>query len=166
MKYDPEIHHRRSIRLHGHDYSQAGAYFVTVCTHNHDLLLQFEAAQAAVLSVWHALPLRFPTVVLDEFVIMSNHVHGIIILRGAASRAPKESGAASSAPTLGRVVRAYKSVSAVEANRILGRTGQPFWQSNYYEHIVRSDHELDHIRQYIRENPINWDQAPNNPSNL
>lgn len=156
MKYDPQIHHRRSIRLRGYDYAHAGAYFVTVCTYNRDLLLQAQGVQEVVSSTWHALPVHFPAVALDEFVIMPNHLHGIIIMRGAAS----------SAPSLGQVVRAFKSASAIEANKVLNRSGQPFWQRNYYEHIIRNDHDLNRIRQYIRDNPLAWDEDPDNPANL
>ena len=155
MKYDPQVHHRRSIRLTGYDYSQPGAYFITICTHNRALFLQAERLQEVVRSAWHDLPLRFPSVVLDEFVIMPNHVHGIISLRGAAS----------SAPTLGRVVRAFKSVSAIAANKALGRSGQPFWQHNYYEHVIRDEEELNAVRRYIRENPLKWSDDPDNPAN-
>jgi len=157
MKYDPQIHHRRSIRLAGHDYSQAGAYFITICTHNGDLSLQDESVREVVRSAWCGLPDRFPGVALDEFVIMPNHIHGIIVLAG---------GAASGAPTLERIVRAFKSISAIGANRVLGRSNRPFWQRNYYEHIIRDDEELNAIRQYILDNPRNWPDDPENPSNM
>ena len=156
MKYRPQGLHRRSIRLQGFDYSQAGAYFITICTHNRALFLQAERVQEVVRSAWHDLPVRFPSVVLDEFVIMPNHVHGIISLRGAAS----------GAPTLGRVVRAFKSVSAITANEALGRSGQPFWQRNYYEHVIRDEEELNAVRRYVRENPLRWSDDPDNPANL
>jgi REP element-mobilizing transposase RayT len=161
MKYDPQIHHRRSVRLAGYDYWQAGAYFITICTHNRELSLQAEAVREVVRLAWHGLPARFPVVALDEFGIMPNHVHGIIILAEAAS-----GGAASSAPTLGHVVRAFKSISAIEANKILGRSDRPFWQRNYYEHVIRDEEELDVIRRYIRDNPRNWLDDPDNPSNM
>ena len=118
VKDDPQVHRRRSIRLAGYDYSQAGAHFITICTHRQELLLQVHHVQEVISSSWHALPVRFPSVTLDEFAIMPNHVHGIIILMGAAS----------SAPTLGKVIRAFKSISAIEANKALNRSGQPFWQ--------------------------------------
>jgi len=85
MKYDPQIHRRRSVRLPGYDYSQPGAYSVTICTHNRELSLQTDQVKEAVRSVWLGLPARFPRVVLDEFVIMPNHVHGIIILAPTAA---------------------------------------------------------------------------------
>jgi len=96
---------------------------------------------------------------------MPNHVHGIIMLMGAASGAPTDR-AASGAPTLGRVVRAFKSVSAITANEALGRSGQPFWQRNYYEHVIRDEEELNVVRRYVRENPLRWSDDPDNPANL
>ena len=165
MKYDPQVHQRRSIRLTEYDYSQAGAYFITICTYNGVLFLQSERVQAVVRSSWHDLPARFPTIALDEFTVMPNHIHGIMFLKGAASSAGTLRGAAGSAPTLGGVVRAFKSISAIGANRILDRSGQPFWQRNYYEHIIRDEDELYALREYIRDNPLNWQADPDNPSN-
>ena len=92
---------------------------------------------------------------------MPNHVHAIIILVDAAG-APLDRGAA----TLGHVVRAFKSISATEANKILGQSNRPFWQRNYYEHIIRDEEELTVLRQYIRDNPGNWLDDPDNPSNM
>jgi len=161
MKYDPQIYHRRSIRLPGYDYSQPGAYFVTICTDNRELSLQAHEVEEAVRSVWLGLPARFPRAVLDEFAIMPNHLHGIIIL----APTPESKGAASGAPTLGQIIRAFKSLAAIEANRILGSSGRPFWQRNYYEHVIGDEHELNIIRQYIRDNPLKWDLDPDNPAN-
>jgi REP element-mobilizing transposase RayT len=163
MNYDPQFHHRRSIRLPSYDYSQPGAYFITICTHDRELSLENEQVMEIVRSAWDALPARFARVTLDEFVIMPNHIHGIIALT-LQPDAPLERGAASGAPTLGRVVRAFKSVSAIEANRSLNRSQTPFWQRNYYEHIIRDEDELHTIRQYIRDNPMKWDQDPDNPA--
>jgi REP element-mobilizing transposase RayT len=91
MKYDPQKHHRRSIRLKGYDYSQAGAYFVTIITHDRARLfgeiaegdMRLNDAGRMIWAEWDALPLRFPTIELDAFVVMPNHVHGIMVLVGA-----------------------------------------------------------------------------------
>jgi len=122
--------------------------------------------QEVVRSAWYGLPVRFPTVALDEFVVMPNHVHGIVVLEAAPSGAAASRGAASGVLTLGRVVRAFKSVSAIAGNKALGRSGQPFWQRNYYEHIIRDEDDLDAVRRYIRENPLKWSDDPDNPANL
>jgi putative transposase len=109
MTYDPNIHHRRSIRLRGYDYSQAGAYFVTICAHDRERLfgdivsgaLQPNSYGRLVVEWWHTIPEHFPSAELDEFVLMPNHLHGIVVLaaRTLASAQP---------PTLGRVVAYFK----------------------------------------------------------
>jgi REP element-mobilizing transposase RayT len=99
---------------------------------------------------------------LDAFVVMPNHVHGIAVFVGAGLALPEENGAASSAPTLGDVVRAFKSLSAIHVNRLLRRSG-PLWQRNYYEHVIRNERELDKIREYIATNPLRWALDRENP---
>jgi REP element-mobilizing transposase RayT len=188
MKFDADFHHRRSIRLRDYDYAQGGAYFVTVCVQGRELLLGAvedgtmvpNEAGKMIENVWYELPGRCPNVRLDEFVIMPNHVHGIIWIVGAGlalpgtkPRAvgaglalPKGQGAASSAPTLGDIVRVFKSISAIAVNRLLDRTGSPLWQRNYYERIVRDEDELAGIRTYIRDNPGRWGEDAENPAKL
>ncbi len=107
---------------------------------------------------------------LDVLVLMPNHIHGIINLVppnrkgcvGAGLALPTQ-GAASSAPTLGDVMRAFKSIAAIRTNRMLGRSGQPLWQRNYYERVVRNEKELQQLRQYITENPLKWVLDKENP---
>lgn len=146
------------MRLPAYDYAQAGAYFITVCTHHRELLLVDDGIRDVVLQAWLSLPARFPSVVLDEFVVMPNHVHGVMVLGGAASGAPTQD-----AISLATAVRAFKSLSAVAGNKLLNRPGRPFWQRTYYEHIVRNEADLNRIRQYIRDNPANWESDPENP---
>lgn len=183
MTYDPDRHHRRSIRLKGYDYGSEGAYFVTICSHNRECLfgnvvdgkMHLNDAGLKVQGVWDELPCRFPGLELDAHVIMPNHVHGIIVFVGAPLAAPfliakastgrtgtGKKGAASSAPTLGDVVRAFKSLAAMHVNRLLSLSG-PLWQRNYYEEIIRSEESLNLIRQYIADNPARWDRDPENP---
>ena len=130
-----------------------------------------EAGQA-VQGAWFNIPYRFPGIHLDAFLVMQNHIHGIIGLfhgKGAMPRNTKARGAASSAPTspitLGRVMRAFKSESAVAVNRLLRREWLPLWQRNYYEHIIRQGADFDEIRGYIEENPAKWAEDPENPEN-
>ena len=125
-----------------------------------------DAGQAAQAE-WVQLPERFQFIELDEFVIMPNHLHGIILV--GAGLAPPDGGApnrgaASSAPTLGNILRAFKSISAIAVNRLLGRSGRSLWQRNYYEHIVRNENELAHIREYIANNPAQWALDRENPN--
>jgi len=117
-----------------------------------------------VAETWKNLPQRFPRVVLDAFIVMPNHVHGIVLLHRRKSNT--QTGAASSAPTkpaaVGDILRAFKSESAIRVNAILKRSARPVWQRNYFEHIIRSTSGLDKIRLYIRDNPSNWDSDPDN----
>jgi len=170
VTFDPDEHHRRSLRLKGYDYSRAGAYFVTICTHGRECLfgeimdgeMRLNAAGQAAQADWVRLPERFQSIELDEFVIMPNHLHGIILV-GAGLAPPGGKGAASSAPTLGHILRAFKSISAIAVNRLLGRSGRSVWQRNYYEHIVRNENELAHIREYIANNHAQWALDRENP---
>jgi REP element-mobilizing transposase RayT len=178
VTFDPDEHHRRSIRLKGYDYSRAGAYFVTICTHDRECLfgeimdgeMRLNDAGQAAQADWVRLPERFQSIELDEFVIMPNHLHGIILVgagfappdRGAPNRGACR-GAACCAPTLGDILRAFKSISAIAVNRLLGRSDRSLWQRNYYEHIVRSENELARIREYIANNPAQWALDRENP---
>ena len=166
MSYDPNKHHRRSIRLRGYDYSQKGIYFVTACTQNREHLfgkiekgeMQMNDAGQMVEFTWFDLPNHNPPIVLDEFVVMPDHVHGIILITdGNAVRAGSEP--APTIPTrhpLSETVRQFKTFSAKHVNQIRGVTGIPVWQRDYYEHIIRNDVELEHVRQYIATNPKKW----------
>jgi len=196
MTYNPEIHHRRSIRLSGYDYGQSGAYFVTLCTQGRECVLDDPIISGIITDVWHALPRWFPSIELDEFVIMPNHGHLILWIlsagtgvgagvdgAGATARvAPDAVGvtgrtwlipeptAMNLAPTLGDVIGSFKSLvfkvylDWIEVNDPTRRA--KFWQRNYYEHIIRSETELQAIRRYIRENPLRWALDPDNPENL
>ncbi len=184
--------HRRSIRLHGYDYSRGGAYSVTICVDGGRCLFEGVGVRQMIQSTWDALPRHFPRVETDAFVVMPNHVHGILFLaprfvagrqtidhagtgdagaEGAASSTPTalpkmEEGAASSTPTtLPVVVRAFKSISAIQINRVLGRRGR-LWQRNYYERIIRNDDELHTIRGYIANNPRLWEMDRENPDRI
>lgn len=166
-----ETHHRRSIRLHDYDYSQQGIYFVTTCAEERRCIfgsvkddhIVLSKAGEIVCEVWNALPGRFPFVQTDTFIVMSNHFHGILAFHPESDR-----GAASSAPTrhranLGRVMRAFKSISAVKIKRALSRSTQGVCQRNYYERIVRDGDELSSIQRYIAENPLRWTYDRENP---
>ena len=177
MRPNPERNRRRSLRLPGYDYSVSGAYFVTVCTRNKVCLFadivdwekDLNGAGQIIRAVWDELPKRYANIDLDLFVVMPNHVHGIVVLTGtsvvgAGLALPDRKGSASSAPTFGDVIRGFKSISAIQVNRLLMRTGQPLWQRNYYEHIIRDENSLERIREYIAANPHNWLMDRENPA--
>jgi putative transposase len=119
---------------------------------------------------WLKTPEVRKNVELDTFVVMPNHVHGILVIEGApeqdtASPCPYNRFGGSIAGSLSTIVGAYKSIVTKRVNRSRGTMGRPVWQSNYCEHIIRNEHELGRIREYIQYNPANWGQDKNNPSN-
>lgn len=180
MNYDPREHHRTSIRLRRYDYSQAGAYFITVCTYNRQCILgdvvdgrmQLNAYGSIVSECWNRIPTHFADVGIDAFVVMPNHVHGTVVFvdnrRGAVS-APSGRGEETSPlqrPTLGQTVAYFKYLSTKLANRIGKNHGNRIWQRNYYEHVIRGEEDLNQIREYIVHNPAGWDTDSENPRNV
>jgi REP element-mobilizing transposase RayT len=180
MEFDPEIHHRRSIRLRGYDYSQPGAYFLTICTQEKLSLfgevveseMVLNDAGQMVRQWWFELPRKFPRVELDRDVVMPNHVHDIVRIVGADRRVrpgqllPSSEGAHAGAP-LHRVVQWFKTMTTNDYLRHVHEDGWPslrskLWQRNYYEHIIRNQHEFEIIQEYIATNPLRWDSDPEN----
>lgn len=191
MTYNPRIHHRRSIRLQNYDYTQAGAYFVTICTHRRECLfgeivdgkIQLSLAGQAVMVIWQNLPNHFANVELDEFVVMPNHAHAIIVIvdigigakysathldepQGTSpNTSPLQNRARGTRPrSLSAIVQNFKSMSTRKINGALGIPGRSVWQRNYYEHIIRNAADLNRIRQYIASNPNRWALDKNNPN--
>lgn len=211
MTYNPAVHHRRSIRLQEYDYAQAGAYFVTICTYNHQsifgkigldhigqtvgvglapapngkgqpapaqngkgqpasaqngkgqprgLPLLNEFGQIA-LEQWHKLSDRFPTIELDAFVVMPNHIHGIIFITKNGQPTGTSQGGGVGSATLGEIVGAYKSLVSNECLKIYrsrNETMGKLWQRNYYEHIIRDEKSFENIVYYIENNSSTWQQ--------
>jgi len=158
---------RKPLRLHHADYAHAGFYFVTICTHARACLFGEVLDHAVSLGpigqivrrAWMDLPARIEGMAVDEFVVMPNHVHGIVVLSG------DRAGAMNRAPTLGEVVRRFKARCSVEYRKLSGTAG-PLWQRNYYEHVVRSDADLTRVSEYIADNPRRWDEDDENPQRL
>ena len=122
-----------------------------------------------VKDCWDNQPSHFPAVIPDEFIVMPNHIHGIVAIpnnrRGTACRAPTAAErfgypVAGSLPT---IVRSFKSAATKSIKQLRETPGSPVWQRNYYEHVIRSETALNRIRQCILDNPANWDQDPDNP---
>jgi REP element-mobilizing transposase RayT len=167
MTFNPDIHHRRSIRLRDYDYSQNGAYFLTFCTIDRDCYFeQFPQLREIVINEWNNIPVRFANAELDEYVVMPNHFHGIIILKPGHPQENKGH-PQGDAPTLGTIVGAFKSLCVntwlrvIESENFNARG--KFWQKNYYEHVIRSEEEMNRIRQYIIDNPLQWQMDRENP---
>ena len=176
-KYDPTRHHRRSIRLPAYDYAQPGAYFVTICSQNRECLFGDMMNGEMILNqrgevverTWRELAECYPGVEVDAFVIMPNHVHGIIVLVGAGPRAcPGRPQGVAPTMSLPDVVHRFKSLTTTRYRTGVLQDGwQPFpgrlWQRNYYEHVIRDEEELNRIRQYIIDNPGRWQDDVENP---
>ena len=168
LEYNPRMHHRRSIRLKWYDYSQKGAYFVTVCTHDgRPYFEEYHELRQIVTQRLQEIPDRFSGITLDESVIMPNHVHIIIIVGATLAVAPKNRAGARPAPTIGDIIGTFKSLCIqdwlkhIKQNNI-DAVGK-FWQRNYYEHIIRDEQELNKIREYIINNPLKWSLDRENP---
>jgi REP element-mobilizing transposase RayT len=170
MPYNPDVHHRRSIRLKEYDYTQAGAYFVTIVTYQREPLfgeivdgvMNLNALGEIVRREWFKTAELRPYIELyeDEFVVMPNHAHGILWMNddvGAERRsAPTTTMPHVTAGSLGAIVRAYKSAVTYAINAARQTHGVVVWQRNYYEHIIRNDADLNRIRNYIINNPLKW----------
>ena len=176
--YDPDKHHRRSVRLPTYDYTQPGAYFVTVCTYGRECLFGEVADGAMVLSEsgrivqeeWEQTHIVRPYVQLDAFVVMPNHLHGILIIMnvntGTAAPCPykKRDFGRPIMGVLPTIIRSLKSITSRRINELRKTPGFPVWQRNYYEHIIRNDHALENIRDYIVMNPMRWHLDQENPA--
>ena len=226
MKYNPDIHHRRSIRLKGYDYSQNGLYFITICTQNREHLFgTITNGQMALNPMgeiahneWFKTASMRPNIRLHEFIAMPNHIHGIIEIiptpphpvrthcmrpldmpnhgqserLGRVQRAPTNAATTDNhgqsapghgqhagdivrahcmrphdappitnnhgqrAPTVGDIVRGYKSAVTKRINEIRNISGVPVWQRNYHEHIIRNEIAYLRISEYIQANPRRW----------
>jgi len=154
----PTRGNRRPIRLKDYDYSTPGAYFVTICTHRRQPILRSSQLRQIIEDTWSRLPEGFPNLELDAFVVMPHHVHFVAMLHArdgvGAALGPPAQGAPRRAPTLGDIVRAFKSIAARQTNQLRDSPGEPVWQRNYYDRIVRDEEELGRIREYIANNPL------------
>ncbi|MBD2201969.1 transposase [Calothrix sp. FACHB-1219] len=171
MAYNPKKHHRRSIRLPKYDYTQIGAYFTTICTYKKqcwfgDVMngeMQHNQLGIIVYTFWQALPRRFSHIELDAFVVMPNHVHGILIITDAGARQPTAEQFGKPVPgSIPTIIRAFKSAVTKRINLMRKTPYPPIWQRNYYESIIRQD-GLDNVRQYILNNPFAWAEDEENP---
>ena len=150
---------RKLIRLQSYDYSAAQSCFVTICTNGRAPLLSrvdpsgalWETSAGAIShELWNELPNRFPTLQLDAFIAMPDHIHGIVTIT------PGLDGDTTSSPSLIRVINAFKSLSAIAINRELGRRGVAVWQRSFYDRVIRDDEEFARVCWYIQENPARW----------
>jgi REP element-mobilizing transposase RayT len=191
MPYDSVAHHRRSTRLRTEDYT-AGAFFVTIFTHERTCIfgeidgsvMQLSDHGRIAADEWLRSGEMRPGLLLDAFIVMPNHLHGIVILDPAhdAGGLGERSGYADgqqdrshqkaeiSTPkraerSLGSFVAGYKSAVTASIDAARATPGAPVWQRGYYEHVIRNDGDLDRIREYIANNPARWQLDRENPQN-
>ncbi len=170
MPYDPDKHHRRSIRLQGYDYTQEGMYFVTISAHQRkcvfgdviDSEMHLNGCGQIVQDEWIHTGAR-SNVELDIFVVMPNHTHGIIILTaGDATQQDtppqKREFGKPIAGSLGTIVNAFKSAVTRRINLLRDTPGAPVWQRNYHEHIIRDEKTYRYIFNYVLNNPALWEE--------
>lgn len=158
----PPLPRRKPVRLANYDYAQNGAYFVTVCLKPRLPLLGkvvgagprpartvLSPLGALVEQTWTDLPNHNPGLILGPFIVMPDHVHGILILERRAGPGP--------APTaLSELMRQFKAFSSRRVNQLRGTPGAPLWQRGYYEHVIRNPDDFDQTAAYIQGNPARW----------
>ncbi len=160
------------------DYAQAGAYFVTLCTRDRRCMfgkvvngrMELSDFGSVADATWADIPRHFPHVQVPIWVVMPNHVHGILVITQAPPGVTDDP-FANQRPTgptrgsIGAIVGAYKSAVSKQINRLTHSTGTPVWQRNYFEHVIRNDSSFAKIWQYIADNPARWRDDPENPDN-
>jgi len=195
VPHDPERHHRRSMRWTGYDYAAAGMYFVTICTDQRLPLFGDDTDDGIALTEfgllvhreWARSALVRPEIALDVFVVMPNHLHGLVIIAppdsvGAHGRAPVPQDAAANpgpavgatrahgrAPlqrpprSLGSFIAGFKATTTVQINELRGVPRTPVWQRGNHDRVVRNDEELVRIQDYIATNPLRWPADRDDP---
>lgn len=179
MPRDERSAERRSIRLAGYDYRLPAGYFVTICTYDRQPL--FGVIRDGVMNLspfgivardeWFRMPLHRTGLLLfeAEFVVLPNHVHGIVWLTDDRVLAANETSIESAqhprlrAGSLGAIIGGYKAAVARRINQLRGTPGAPVWQRNYWDHIIRTEQELERIQEYIHDNPARWSADVLNP---
>jgi putative transposase len=167
MSFDPAIHDRQSIRLTQYDYSQPGSYFITICTQERicffgdvtDGEMNLNSSGLAINKDWCELSDAFGSISMDSFIIMPNHLHGIININHEGGK------------SINHIIKYFKAISTYHYSLGVKQLNwHPYpgrlWQRNYYEHIIRTEKSSNEIRQYILNNPIEWHLDKDNPGNF
>ena len=160
---------RHYSRLNNYDYSSPSAYFVTICTLGKiclfgdiiDSTMKLNQSGLIVESSWKDIPLHYSNVNNDIFIVMPNHIHGIISINGIGRAGSKP------APTkqysLSELVRAFKTYSSRRINKIRNSQGVPVWQRGYYERVIRNENDYRQVGDYILYNAAKWESESENP---
>lgn len=158
---------RKKIRLPDYDYTKPGAYFITVCTQNNECLfgeivkdvVRLNRYGRIVSEEWKKTSQIRTFVELDEFIVMTDHFHGIVIIKepGTARRAPTvERFGKPVAGSLSTILRGFKSAVTKRINVLRSTPGEAVWQRGYYEHVIRRNEKIKLVREYIANNPLRW----------
>ena len=175
MPLDRYLYSRPNLRLTGYDYSQNGAYFLTICTYDRECLLgdivngemRLNESGEIVKSEWIRTSSIRQEIVLDCYAVMPNHFHAIVFVRGGDRPVAATNNASGPRPrSIGSFVAGFKSSVTKHVNEIRKTPGIPVWQQNYYEHIIRDDDDLNRILEYIENNPARWAEDEENPSHI
>jgi len=158
----------KSTRLTHYDYSSIGSYFITICTYKRECCLgeiiesklQSNEFTKICETCWLQLPNHYDNCELDSFVVMPNHVHFIVRIVETGFKP------VSTRYSISEIVRGFKTYTAKKINIIRNKQGIPFWQSRYYDHVIRNEEELYKVREYICSNPLNWKGDRNNLKNI
>ena len=165
---------RKQIRLKNYDYSLNGYYFITVCSYNRkNIFGEYKNVVGALLACariklsiigeiikkqWNDIPKRYDNITLGHYIIMPNHFHGILIINKRAG--------ASAAPTVSQIIRSFKSKTTMEYLEYINQNNLKIsgkiWQRSFYDHIIRNERSLNAIREYISNNPVNWERDIDN----
>jgi REP element-mobilizing transposase RayT len=163
---------RKHLRVKQFDYTSNCAYFVTLCTENrrqafgeiNDGKLEPTRRGMIVQECWNDIPNHHPFVQLDAFILMPNHIHGVLVFVGEKPLGPVVATPASPQPpgpaksSLGSVVGSFKSAVSRKINKLRPHAADGLWQVSFYDHVVRNDRALDRIREYILSNPERWNE--------
>lgn len=192
LGYDSHLPHRRSIRLRGYDYTRDGVYFITICTHGKDCVfgeiadgeMRLREWGRVVQIEWRRTATVRPNASLGAFVVMPDHIHGLLVLARAEPKPAPESprprtgdpsGRPATAPvlqptgpaagSLGAIIGQYKSAVTKRIRTLSDAQAGPLWQRGYHDHIVRGDEALQRIREYVETNPKRWELDSRHPGN-
>lgn len=180
---ESKIQQRGSARLRGYDYSRSGGYFVTIPVQGQrwrmgtlkNVQVNLSLIGIIVDACWQHIFNRYAKVEVDTFIVMPNHLHGVLFIhnlgRGEAFEGRHETAVTDSpsnaspvrvsrgtkSGSLGAIVQNFKSISTRRINQLCDTPGERFWQRGYYDRIIRNRQELDRIRKYIIENPAKWE---------
>jgi REP element-mobilizing transposase RayT len=157
--------------LQHYDYSRGGIYYVTICSQNRECLfgeinkghLKLNLIGKLIDHFWQKIDEKYSDVHIDQFIVMPNHLHGLIIIKNHCSHRGE---ATAPLQSLGKIIAWYKYESTKNVNRLCQSPGVRLWQRNYYDRIIRNENEYDRIKKYILNNPARWESDRNNPNNF